>query len=373
MRLHVISFDIPDPPNYGGVIDVFYKLRALKEAGVKLVLHAFTYGRTASENLEQICEEVHYYVRKTPLQSLPIRYPHIVRSRTSDELLENLLKDQDPILFEGLHTTYYLSHPDLAQRFRMVRMHNIEWEYYHQLAQRESRYWHQQYYLRESRLLHTFENTLAFADKILTISPKDTDYYEERFPGRTSYLPPFHAHTTVSSRPGTGKYCLYHANLSVAENNEAALFLIREVFGKLPDIPMIIAGSGPLPELIGEISEYEHILLRHDPGEAEMEDLLRNAQIHVLPTFQATGIKLKLINSLYTGRYVIANPAMVFRTGLEFGCLVARDAPEFRRMVQQYFYLPFGQMEIAQRKAVLRDTYDNTRNAARLMEVLKLS
>ncbi len=27
--LHIISFDIPYPPNYGGVIDVFYKLKAL--------------------------------------------------------------------------------------------------------------------------------------------------------------------------------------------------------------------------------------------------------------------------------------------------------------------------------------------------------
>jgi len=40
-HLHIISFDIPYPANYGGVIDVFYKLRALVSAGIKIHLHAF--------------------------------------------------------------------------------------------------------------------------------------------------------------------------------------------------------------------------------------------------------------------------------------------------------------------------------------------
>ena len=30
-EIHIITFDIPYPANYGGVIDVFYKIKALKE------------------------------------------------------------------------------------------------------------------------------------------------------------------------------------------------------------------------------------------------------------------------------------------------------------------------------------------------------
>ncbi|MFQ6928968.1 MAG: hypothetical protein ACLRS8_15330 [Parabacteroides merdae] len=33
-----------------------------------------------------------------------------------------------------------------------------------------------------------------------------------------------------------------------------------------------------------------------------MNDLIHNAQIHALITFQATGLKLKLLNSLFAGR-----------------------------------------------------------------------
>ena len=37
--LNIVSFNIPYPANYGGVIDVYYKLEALRACGVKLILH----------------------------------------------------------------------------------------------------------------------------------------------------------------------------------------------------------------------------------------------------------------------------------------------------------------------------------------------
>ena len=61
----MISFDIPYPPNYGGVVDVFYKLKALSQCGVKIILHCFEYGRSHSEKLNELCAEVNYYPRKT--------------------------------------------------------------------------------------------------------------------------------------------------------------------------------------------------------------------------------------------------------------------------------------------------------------------
>ena len=42
-HLHIISFDIPYPPNYGGVIDVYYKIRTLHKLGIKIHLHCFEY------------------------------------------------------------------------------------------------------------------------------------------------------------------------------------------------------------------------------------------------------------------------------------------------------------------------------------------
>ena len=53
MYLHIISFDIPYPANYGGVIVIFNQIKALHEQGVKVILHCYQYGsRTPQTELE---------------------------------------------------------------------------------------------------------------------------------------------------------------------------------------------------------------------------------------------------------------------------------------------------------------------------------
>ena len=107
-HLHVIAFDVPYPANYGGVIDVFYRVKALSEAGVKVHLHCFEYGRGKAEVLNR-CYEVKYYKRDTSFWKQFRREPYVVASRRSEALVKDLLKDDYPILCEGLHTTAVLN------------------------------------------------------------------------------------------------------------------------------------------------------------------------------------------------------------------------------------------------------------------------
>ena len=137
-HLHIISFDIPFPADYGGVMDVFYKIKALHEAGIAITLHCFQYrDRQPQAELEKYCTKVHYYKRDlSPLsmaQSLATNKPFITTSRMPSVLLKNLKTDNDPILFEGLHSCGYIAHSALKNRLKIVRMHNVEWEYYHNL------------------------------------------------------------------------------------------------------------------------------------------------------------------------------------------------------------------------------------------------
>ena len=99
-QLHIISFDIPYPADYGGVMDIFFKVKALSEAGYLITLHCFQYReRTPQAELEKYCTEVHYYKRSfSPLRMLSLK-PFIVQSRTDFKLLKNLKADDAPILF----------------------------------------------------------------------------------------------------------------------------------------------------------------------------------------------------------------------------------------------------------------------------------
>ena len=157
MKLNVVSFDIPYPPDYGGVIDIYYKIKALNSAGIKIHLHCFYYGRKKSFKLESICSNINYYRRyRNPLHYFS-KQPFIVRTRTSKQLIINLLNNDSPILFEGLHSCFYLTDPRLKNRKKIVRTHNVEHNYYNKIAQAEPNWFKKKYFISECRKLREFE------------------------------------------------------------------------------------------------------------------------------------------------------------------------------------------------------------------------
>ena len=89
-HLHIIALDVPLPVDYGGVMDIFYKISWLHKLGVKIHLHCFTKGRPPQDELDNYCEEVFYYQRKNFLQVLPVRLPYMVASRDNAALIKNM-------------------------------------------------------------------------------------------------------------------------------------------------------------------------------------------------------------------------------------------------------------------------------------------
>ena len=161
LHLHIISFDIPYPVNYGGVIDVFYKAKALTEKGVKVHLHCFQYGKKPSEILSELFHEVQYYKRDISKKHLFKSIPYIISSRISDDLITNLKKDNYPVLMEGLHTCALLENKSLHENRKMiVRPHNIEHEYYQNLAKVESDIFKKYYFISLQMFL---ENSTGFS------------------------------------------------------------------------------------------------------------------------------------------------------------------------------------------------------------------
>jgi hypothetical protein len=361
---------VPYPANYGGVIDVFYKIRAMHKAGLKVVLHCFEYGRGEQEELKKYCEEIFYYRRDTSFLQHFGKLPYIIASRRSAELLENLKKNNFPVLFEGLHTCALLDHPSLKDRFTIFRESNIEHEYYEHLAKAETDFLKRIYFKREARKLKNFESIVKHASLMLTVSREDTVYFKKQYPGKhVEYLPSFHAHDEITSKTGKGDYILYHGNLAVSENLLAAEYLIREVFSQL-DFPVVIAGLNPPHSLSLLISASKNIRLIANPDEEEMQRLISNAQVNCLYTHQATGLKLKLLNVLYSGRYCICNSNMVHGTGLEQTCIIANEPAYFLSEIKRIRGEEFALSEISLRKNLLEENYDNKRKAEKLISLL---
>lgn len=352
------------------MIDVFYKIKALHKIGVKIHLHCFEYGRGRRDQLNQYCEKVYYYQRETLSAGIPLRLPYIVSSRTNPELLKNISKDNYPLLLEGIHCTYYLYHGEFSNRQVLVRLHNVEYEYYRQLAKSANNFYKKIYFNLESRLLKKYERGIARKTKLLVLNEKDKHTYQKIFSATDiELLPAFLPLDEVESLTGKGGYCLYHGNLSVPENEKAVSWLVNNIFSR-EDLPFIIAGKNPSASLIKEVADIKNVQLFKNPTEEKMEELIKNAHIHLLPSFNTTGIKMKLLIALFKGRFIVTNSAALEGTHLESLCYKAETTSAFIQTIKDLFEVPFTENEINKRKSILNDFYDNKKNAFKLMKWL---
>lgn len=365
--LHIISLDVPFPANYGGVIDIFYKAKALAEAGIQVHLHCFQYGRVFAEQLN-FCAQVHYYKRDCSLRKQGGLMPYIVSSRDNRELEDRLLMDNFPILCEGLHTTKILTDPRFAQRKVYVRAHNVEHDYYRLLGEAETSVWKRCYYYVEAARLKRYEAILHKASGIFPLSQKDAAYFLKGY-NKVMLFPPFCGAKEVSSSLGRGAYVLYHGNLSVRENKDAAIWLMRNVFSKI-EYPCIIAGLNPSSAIQKEAEKYSNVQLQSNLSDEDMRLLIQQAQVNVMVTNQPTGLKLKLLNALSQGRFCVVNGKMLVGTSLQDLCVQADDAATMIAEIERLMQIEFSAADRAYRAQIFSQNYDDASNAKLLIETI---
>ena len=372
--LNIIAFNVPYPANYGGVIDVFYKLKALHNCGLKIILHAFEYGRKQAPELEQYCDQVFYYKRKAGWLSQLSTKPYIVRSRRNKDLYTRLLSNDYPILFEGLHTCCYLNDPVFANRMKMVRTHNIEHDYYRGLARNASSVFLKAYFRYEAFRLEKYEKQLRHADRLLTLSTTDQTYFESLYgKDKTVYCPLFFQQEQ-SQRTDPDPFVLFHGDLSNWENINAALFLIRSVASMDDSVQWVFAGRNPHPSLLRSTESHENISVKGNLSELEMNRLLCEAKVNVLYTNQVSGVKLKLLNVLTKGWFCLATSEMLKGSGLEDLCelIESNDPSQILNAVKQCLAAPFPSAELEKRKDRFESIYNNNKNALKIKGNLRI-
>lgn len=349
------------------MIDVFYKLKGLHALGIQIYLHTFEYGRGNPRELSAYCKEVFYYNRDSSMLAIISKTPYIVGSRSSKDLILNLKKIKAPILFEGLHTTFPLTVEDFSDRKVVIRAHNIEHLYYEGLSNSERRIDKKVFFKWQVNKLKRYQKILNKADKILTISPSEHAYFSEKFDHKAEYIPVFHQNTTIKQLSGKGEGALYHGDLRVADNKRSVHYLM-EIFKKL-DCPLVIASSFNNRSILKEIAKFKHISFIQIKDQEHLLQLMEKAHINVLPTFQKTGIKLKLINTLYNGRFCVVTPEMVEDTGLEDLCEVANTKKDFSEKVKDKIDQEFSIQAVKQRASALLQ-FDTKKSAQKIIDLI---
>lgn len=323
-KIHIVCFDIPYPADYGGVIDIYDRAQALKADGWDVHLHCFEYRRPRSKQLEKVFS-VNYYKRDLHWRHQLSFTPYIVKTRKNQELDSQLRNTEGLVLLEGLHCSSFLFH----NCGYYLRVHNREHEYYRELAKKSSG-WKSWYYRIEAWKLKRAERKLALAEGLLCISPEDAAGLQ-KIHSNTHVLPPvFKLENPRSSVPSTT--VLYHGNLSVEENEEAANWILQNVVKHRSDLDFVFAGKDPSADLQNSVSNHGALMLAN-PTEEQMNEQMQKARVHILFSSQNTGLKLKMLRCLATSAHVLLNDAFVVDTALKPFLNMANTAEEYLQIL----------------------------------------
>lgn len=370
--LNIVSFKVPYPGSFGSIIDVYYQIKALHEAGIKIILHTFEYGENKrNELLDQYCEEVHYYKQENSLKTMFSSLPFIVRSRKTDNLLSNLLKNNYPILFEGIHTCYFLDNYLLKDRLKLVRVHNIEYIYHRDVSKQTASLPRKGYMYLESLRLRNFEHKLKHANYILPVSTLEAGYFHHRYEDEKIVLvPSFHKNSRVEITKKYKTFVLFYADFNAPWNKRIASQLI-EIAKKDEKIPWVIAGISPDESLYKAASKVSNIELKSNLCNEELQQLIQEASINLLVTTHSSGVKMKLIDTLYYAHFVLANKKMMDGSGLDSLCVQVSSKPHLLlKKIKEYLYKDFPEAEIKERQNVLNRMYNNASNAKKIIDLL---
>lgn len=366
-KLHIVSFDNPFPPKYGGVIDVFNKIRALHQLGIEITLHCFV-DTIPNHNPELECftKKTFYYKRENKIWKFFSIMPFSIMSRKHKDLVRNLNLDNSPIFFEGLQTTYVLKKHKFEGRKLYLRLHNIEEIYYRGLSKSEFNFFKKAAYYFESKKYHYYQKIIGKFDAVFTLSNFETKFVMEHY-NKGNYIPVFHGNDILMKFSEFGEFAFYNGDLRISDNKRAVEFLIN-VFKKIPDYKLIIASSMNVEKLRAQCELTKNILFVMLESQSHLDDLLKQAHINVMFSFQQAGTKLKAINALYKSRFNVVNSNMLDDLDLKSLCVLAENEFDFVVAVNILKNKPY--LDFDKRKIILEKVLQDKQNAKKMVKII---
>lgn len=175
-------------------------------------------------------------------------------------------------------------------------------------------------------------------DKVTVVSKEDADYLFDLI-GMNVHVIPNGVDTeyfTPEVLDDNRKTIIFTGNLSAPMNEEACIYLLREVFPKLhyryPDIEFKIAGRSPTAEILAAKPHYVNL----NADVPDIRDAYKGAIFCVSPVIYGTGIKNNILQSMSMGLPVVVTPLIAGPIHIAHGRtgLVAERGTTFVRAIE---------------------------------------
>ena len=367
--VNIVSFNNPFPPKYGGIIDVYYKIEALYKIGYQIHLHCFVKEiPTHYDELSKITASISFYFAEPKWYHFFSKMPLSIISRSSKDLVDKLITNDAPIIFESLKSTCLMNDYRLKNRFKVLRLHNIEQNYFEGIAKSESNLFKKLMFFIEVSKYKKYEFNILNFQKVFTLSKYENSYIQENY-NNGVYIPVFHGNKEVVELSEFGSYSIFHGDLSTSDNRKVALFLI-DVFKELPDYKLIIAsgfGKDFILKAIGNCSHIEHVEIQDF---SHLKYLLNNAHIAISWSFQKSGTKLKLLNSLFNSRHNIVNEHIIDDVAVFPLCNRVNSKNDLIQKIKYLHTIPYTKDHHLLKKEILAKTFSDENNAKHIDSIL---
>lgn len=367
-HLHIVAPKLPSPSDAGIANELFYMVKALHANEILIHLHCFEGGN--NQGIAPFCKELHGYDKKQGHKGYSLTIPQHLSSRSSATLTQRLLMDDHPILFMGFQSIFPLLDDRLhPNRSVVVRMFRDEGNYFMDLAKMNP--WGSQklFFMAEAFRFRRIMHELA-KPNVQLVTAVALDYVKAKpsYP-KTHLISPIRGMPFVMQPEGLGNYCFFYGNLAEPENEFAAMWLLENVFDTL-ELPFVIAGDHPSPKLEKAAHQKMHTCLVANPSEKELQDLIKKAQVNLLPAFISQSETSNLHQALALGRQVITNTMGAWEKDINTCCHVVDTPEEFMGLTAALFSENIDQQQLDKRAFFLNEHYKNEKGIAALIKML---
>ena len=348
-------------------------IKGLSQEGIKIHLHLYHDSNSLNQEIESLLAEVHFYKRNYGHKGFSFSTPYSIGSRADEKLLKILKKDQYPIMFEGIESTYFLYRGFLKNRTTLVRLQNLQSQKPRMPLKLQIKGVNNIYSFYENKLRRSYEKEILKKHRcILTSSNLNEEINFSGIESKTSVIPQFIGMASAMGLEGNGNYCLFHGNLSEKATEDAAIWLLNNIFNVI-EVPLVIVGDNPSSALEDAAHRKMHTCIVANPGEKEMMELIKKAQLHILPSFIPNGSKNAILQTIVMGRHILINDDN--KNGMEFSmvCHQASAPHDFIQKVNELFEAPFTQDEIEKRHCFLHREFNDKKYVGQLIKQLHLN
>lgn len=335
MKILIVAPDFPYPPNHGGRVDVWERLKALSRLS-EVDLVACTKKMPPKAHMAHVknhIDRLHIILRELGLKNVMGLCPYQVRTRDALKKVR-FNREYDVVILEGEYVGTARENAALSEAKFLLRIHNDEPLFFSNLSKATSGLT-KLYYLTETlKFKYYCQYLQKRMDALLYISREEFLRAGQNGSARNG-IPAFWLPAGVNLKALSKKNfeewkrkrkpkVLFVSSLFMPNNVWGILWYIKKVHPlvkkECPGYRLIIAGNTgdkKITDLLDvPIHEKGSIDLKANPTDQYLKELYAECMIFAAPIFHGAGVKLKIINALIEGLPVVTTPKGLEGSGL---------------------------------------------------------